>query len=80
MARSHGIAYGADGATEDTGCCQSSVVAPRSDGHHVEARELARKLGRDDARRMSLFEGILPVSQVERPNESPIVRAHAESS
>ena len=81
---SPGIAYGADGSvTEDTRVLANRQLSLlRSDGHHVEARELARKLGRDDVVAvMSLFEGDpTPYLRwyMERPNESPIVRAHAE--
>jgi len=79
------VDYGEDGkvteATREVGNFQLALL--RSKGRHQEARQLAEKLGRTDAVAvMALLEGDPgPYLKwyMDRPNESVIVRAHAET-
>ena len=78
------IEYGADGSVTDETreLANRRLSLLRSLGRHEDARVLAQKLGRNDiAAVMALFEGDpAPYLRwyMDRPSESPIVRAHAE--
>ncbi|MBL48010.1 MAG: hypothetical protein CMP28_03535, partial [Roseibacillus sp.] len=81
---SPGIVYGADGGVTDETreLADRQLSLMRSEGRYAEARVLAEKLGRNDiVAVMALFEGDPgPYLQwyMERPNDSPVVRTHAE--
>ncbi len=82
---SESIGYRADGKVTEASreVANRHLALLRSRGQYVEARQLAEKMGRSDiVAVMALFEGD-PGPYLEwymdRPNESAIVRAHAET-